>query len=109
MHESTEQQFQTWPTHLAKDCPGIEIEPGVFSGCTAKDTGAIDCPVCRGRTDDRQVERGITQCWQQGGVGGYHGYGAGPCFDKIEQARAYVTARDDDRAEGTTWRVARYR
>ena len=92
-------------THLAKDCPGIEIEPGVLSGCTAKDTGAIDCPSCRGRTDERQVERGVTRCWQ----GGFHGYGAGPCFDTIEQARKYVEAWDTDQREGTTWRVGRYR
>ena len=25
-------------------CPGIEIEPGVFSGCTS----LPDCPVCEG-------------------------------------------------------------
>jgi hypothetical protein len=28
------------------DCQGFEIEPGVYSGCTANDTGASDCPVC---------------------------------------------------------------
>ena len=41
---------------LAHDCQGIEIEPGVYSGCSSKDTGAVDCPTCRGRTDARQAE-----------------------------------------------------
>jgi endogenous inhibitor of DNA gyrase (YacG/DUF329 family) len=27
-------------------CPGIEIEPGKHSGCTAAQTGAKDCPTC---------------------------------------------------------------
>lgn len=27
-------------------CPGIEIVPGHFSGCTAAETGSDDCPVC---------------------------------------------------------------
>src|SRR3990172_6644462 len=99
----TERALQTRPTHLAKDCPGIEIEPGVFSGCTAKDTGAVDCPTCRGRTDERQIERGVTMC-HTNYPNGYHGYGAGPCFDTVEQARAYIAAIDQDRDEGTTWR-----
>lgn len=29
-------------------CLGIEVEPGVMSGCTAKETGARDCPSCGG-------------------------------------------------------------
>lgn len=29
--------------HGGPKCPGIEIEPGVFSGC---DQSARDCPVC---------------------------------------------------------------
>lgn len=29
------------------DCPGIEIEPGVVSGCNAAQTGATDCPTCQ--------------------------------------------------------------
>lgn len=86
------------PTHLAKDCPGIEIEPGFFSGCDAKDTGATDCPSCAGRTEERQCERSITRCWQDNG---FHVYGAGPCFDNIEQARSYRGRLD---AEGVTWR-----
>lgn len=32
-------------SHVDAKCPGIEIEPGVFSGCL----GGADCPVCRGR------------------------------------------------------------
>ena len=31
------------PIHGGPPCPGIEIEPGVFSGCSG--TGG-DCPVC---------------------------------------------------------------
>jgi hypothetical protein len=31
------------PAHGGPPCPGIEIEPGVFSGCTG--TGG-DCPTC---------------------------------------------------------------
>lgn len=27
-------------------CPGIEVAPGHFSGCTAAQTGAKDCPAC---------------------------------------------------------------
>lgn len=27
-------------------CDGFEVAPGVRSGCSAKDTGADDCPVC---------------------------------------------------------------
>lgn len=27
-------------------CKGLEIEPGVHSGCSAADTGATDCPTC---------------------------------------------------------------
>lgn len=27
-------------------CPGIEIEPGAWSGCNAHQTGATDCPTC---------------------------------------------------------------
>lgn len=30
----------------AQPCPGIEIEPGKHSGCTAAQTGAKDCPTC---------------------------------------------------------------
>lgn len=30
----------------AAECKGIEIEPGVFSGCDAATTGATDCPTC---------------------------------------------------------------
>ena len=30
------------------ECKGIEIEPGVFSGCDAAKTGASDCPSCGG-------------------------------------------------------------
>lgn len=29
-----------------KPCPGIEIEPGVYTGCRAGATGATDCPIC---------------------------------------------------------------
>lgn len=29
-------------------CQGIEIEPGVYSGCTAAETGSTDCPECGG-------------------------------------------------------------
>jgi len=28
------------------NCPGIEVAPGRFSGCTAAQTGAKDCPAC---------------------------------------------------------------
>lgn len=28
------------------ECEGIEIEPGVYSGCNAKITGKDDCPEC---------------------------------------------------------------
>lgn len=31
------------PAHGGPPCPGIEIEPGVFSGCTGKGN---DCPTC---------------------------------------------------------------
>jgi len=31
---------------VMKKCKGIEIEPGVHSGCDAKTTGATDCPEC---------------------------------------------------------------
>ena len=31
---------------LMQKCPGIEIEPGVYSGCDAATTGMTDCPVC---------------------------------------------------------------
>ena len=31
---------------VAAECRGIEIEPGVFSGCDAHKTGANDCPSC---------------------------------------------------------------
>lgn len=31
------------PYHGGPECPGIEIEPGVFSGC---DQSSGDCPVC---------------------------------------------------------------
>lgn len=27
-------------------CPGIEIEPGVWSGCAPRDDGKNDCPTC---------------------------------------------------------------
>lgn len=30
----------------ATACKGIEIEPGVYSGCNAAQTGANDCPRC---------------------------------------------------------------
>jgi len=30
----------------ARPCLGIEIEPGHYSGCTAAQTGAKDCPTC---------------------------------------------------------------
>lgn len=30
--------------HGGPACPGIEIEPGKYSGCV----GGIDCPVCEG-------------------------------------------------------------
>jgi len=31
------------PIHAGPKCPGIEIEPGVFSGCNGKHG---DCPTC---------------------------------------------------------------
>jgi hypothetical protein len=31
------------PAHGGPECPGIEIEPGVFSGCIP---GPGDCPTC---------------------------------------------------------------
>ena len=30
----------------AEPCPGIEVSPGVYSGCNAAETGAKDCPEC---------------------------------------------------------------
>lgn len=32
--------------HGGPACPGIEIEPGVFSGCVPLPNGGKDCPVC---------------------------------------------------------------
>jgi hypothetical protein len=32
--------------HGGPACPGIEIEPGVFSGCRPLPNGEKDCPVC---------------------------------------------------------------
>lgn len=34
------------PAHCGPTCPGLEIEPGVWSGCSAHKTGAKDCPTC---------------------------------------------------------------
>lgn len=31
--------------HGGPSCPGIEIEPGTFSGCS----GLEDCPICKGK------------------------------------------------------------
>jgi len=38
-------------------CKGIEIEPGSFSGCTANETGATDCPVCGPERKDHDREQ----------------------------------------------------
>lgn len=32
------------PSHGGPPCPGIEIKPGVYSGCK----GLSDCPICKG-------------------------------------------------------------
>jgi hypothetical protein len=45
-----------------------------------------------------EERRGITRCWQ---YMGYHVYGAGPCFDTLEQAIRYRNGLD---REGVTWR-----
>lgn len=33
-------------------CPGFEVEPGTFSGCSAQEPGLGDCPACGGASDD---------------------------------------------------------
>lgn len=38
--------------------------------------------------------RGISRCWQ---YFGYHVYGAGPCFDTLEQAIGYRNRLDRER------------
>lgn len=45
-----------------------------------------------------EIHRGITKCWQNQG---WHVYGAGPCFDTLEQAVGY---RDGLDRAGVTWR-----
>lgn len=45
--------------------------------------------------------RSLSKCWQNDG---WHVYGAGPCFEKYEQAIAY---RDGLDREGITWRPQR--
>jgi hypothetical protein len=35
---------RTWVQYC--DCPGVEIEPGITSGCNAADTESSDCPTC---------------------------------------------------------------
>lgn len=37
---------------VSGECQGFEIEPGIFSGCTASETGATDCPACGPTVDD---------------------------------------------------------
>ncbi len=41
---------------MTRNCKGIEIEPGKFSGCDAGQTGAWDCPAC-GAYDDIEAEK----------------------------------------------------
>lgn len=41
------QSLRSVAERVLKDtCQGIEIEPGVFSGCDAAETGGTDCPAC---------------------------------------------------------------
>lgn len=51
--------------------------------------------------DEHETEamRGLSSCRHNYGC--WHVYGAGPCFDTKEQARAY---RDSLDREGVTWR-----
>ena len=43
-----EDEMKGEPAEGGVKCPGIEIEPGKFSGCTAPE-GGEDCPVCEGK------------------------------------------------------------
>jgi len=73
-------------TSLRDTCPGIEIEPGVFSGCSAKESpdSHNDCPICG--------DESLSRCHQNLG---WHAFGAGPCFDTADQARAFRNYAND--------------
>jgi hypothetical protein len=49
--------------------------------------------------------RGISRCWQNRG---YHVYGAGPCFDTMDQAVAYRDWYDREEAAGRDPHTGRY-
>lgn len=83
-----------------QECPGIEIEPRVWSGCTAKETGAKDCPTCGA---EGSLPRAITICAQNQG---YHANGAGPCFESLGAALAHRD-KEDAKATATFDRFAR--
>jgi len=49
-----------------------------------------------------EVEEGISRCCF---YGGYHVYGAGPCFDRIELARLWKAKLDRN---GVKWMLSGY-
>ena len=45
--------------HGGPTCPGIEIEPGVYSGCRPLPSGGKDCPVCCD-LEPSEISQGLT-------------------------------------------------